>query len=190
MRCGPAFVALAALLVAGCAAQGGAPQALAPTAGTRDDAFLPYREMATSSFEAGQLPGDRVRGSLVARRDKSTAALTTHAILGVVYAQQASRRYETARNARAEALPFRQLYHDGAGCRRQAGCAHAELFQVDIPEADLRRAAAAGEGYPIKLFGRAGHTSLFPVPKELVAALLKEVDAPATVTSALTKPKS
>jgi hypothetical protein len=162
-----------ALLHVGCAGQSIAP----PAAGARDDTFLPYREIATTSFEVTQPGGDRTRGHLTARRDKGTGALSTHAILGVVYGQKTSRHYEAARNNRAEALPYRQLFHDGAGCRRQAGCAHAELFQVDIPEADLRRALAAGEGYPIKLFGRAGHNTLFPIPKELVAALFREVDA-------------
>lgn len=169
-----------ALLVAGCAAQ-----SVAPAAGVRDDAFLPYREIATTSFETVQPGGDRVRGHLTARRDRGTGTLTTHAVLGVTYWQKPSRRYEAAHNNRAQALPIRQLFQDGAGCRRQAGCAHAELFQVDVPEADLRRALAAGEGYPIKLFGRAGHNTLFPIPKELVAALFKEADAAsATVVAA------
>jgi hypothetical protein len=169
-----AAVAVAtALLLVGCAGQTVGP----PAAGVRDDAFLPYHLITTTSLEAVQPGGDRIRAQLTARRDKATGAVTTHAILGVVYAQKTSRHYEAARNIRAVALPFRQLFQDGAGCRRQDGCAHAELYQVDIPEADLRRALAVGEGYPVKLFGRAGHNTLFPIPKEIVAALFKELDA-------------
>ncbi len=167
--------------LAGCAAPGAisSPAAVA----TRDDGFLPYREIATTSFEAVQPGGDRVRGHLAARRDKTTGTLATHAALGVIYGGKKSRHYEAARNNRAELLAFRRLYHDGTGCKRGAVCAQAELFQVEIPESDLRRALMAGEDYPIKLFDRAGRNTLFPIPKELVAALFKEIDAgvPATV---------
>lgn len=183
-RGGAVAVVAAAVMLAGCAAQSVAP----PTAGTRDDAFLPYREIVTTSFEAVQPGGDRVRGHLTARRDRSTGTLTTHAVVGVVYAQKASRRYEAARNNRAEALPLRQLFQDGAGCRRQTGCAHAELYQVDIPEADLRTASASGSGYPIKLFGRAGHATLIPIPKDLVAMLVKQVDTSLPTSLAEQKP--
>lgn len=182
MRAMSAFgVTAVLLLAAGCAAQSLPP----PAAANRNDAFLPYREMATVGFRARPPDGGEIHGHLGARRDKQSGKLTTHAILGVVYAQKLSRRYETARNARAETLPFRHLVHDGAGCRKQAGCAHIEMFQVDIPEADLRRAHAAGEGYPIKMFGRIGHTTLFPIPKELVAALIKEIDASASAPAAI-----
>ena len=160
-----------AVMAAGCAAKPLEP----PAAATRNDAFLPYREIATAPIEQTQPGGGAIMAHLVARRDKASGALTTHAMLGVVYGQRLARRYEQARNARAEALPLRQLVNDGSRCRRQAGCAHLEMFQVDIPEADLRRAHAAAEGYPIKLFGRIGHATLFPIPKEMVAALLVEV---------------
>lgn len=174
MNCKVAVASIAtSFLLIGCAAQSVAP----PNAGVRDDAFLPYREIVTQSFEAPQPGGGRIRGHLAARRDKATGALATHAALGIVYVQKTSRRYETARNSRADALPLRRLFHDGAGCRRQSGCAHAELYQVDIPEADLRAALASGAGYPVKLFARDGHATLFPISNELVAALFKEVDA-------------
>lgn len=174
MKCTVAIATVAAAcVIGGCAPRVGAP----PIATVRDDSFLPYREIATSSFETKLGGGDRARGHLAARRDKTTGTVTTYAVLGVVYAQRTSRRYDSARNNRAEALPLRQLFHDGAGCRRKTDCAHAELYQVDIPEADLRRALGEGEGYAIKLFGRIGHATLFPIPKELVAGLISEIDA-------------
>lgn len=185
MRIERALAAVAALaLAAGCAAQSLGP----PAASTRSDTFLPYREMATSIIKARSPEGADISAYLGARRDKQTDALTTHAFLAVVYVQKLGRRYESARNARAEALPFRLLVHDGAACRKQMGCAHMEMFQVDIPEADLRQARAAGEGYPIKLFGRLGHNTLFPIPKELVASLLDEIDRPASATLAAKAP--
>lgn len=181
MRTVRAFVTLFVLaLVAGCAGQGLAPSAAA----TRNDAFLPFREITTPGFKARLPEGGEIHGHLGARRDKQTGAVTTHAILGIVYAQKLSRRYEFARNARTEALPLRLLVHDGVGCRRQTGCAHMELFQADIPEADLRRARSTDEGYAIKLFGRLGHATLFPIPKELVAALIEGIDRPAGATVA------
>lgn len=161
---------IGASLLAGCSAQTAAP------GGTlRDDRFLPYREFATPRFAVRQ-GLEQISGHLTARHDKATGAVTTHALVGVVYAQKLGRRYEGARNARAELLPFSQLMHDGAGCRRQAGCVHAEAFRIEIPLADLRAAAAAGEGYPIKMFGRAGYETFYPIPKDLVALLVREVD--------------
>ena len=171
-------LAIGITAIAGCSASPPAPTAVASV---REDTFLPYREISTASFDIPQALGGRIRGHLTARLAKSTGAVTTHAVVGVVYAQKLGRRYEQARNARAESLPFRLLAHDGNGCRKQTGCAHLELFQIDIPEADLRRAAASGEGYPIKMFGRAGAATLFPFPPDLVRALVKNIDAsPAT----------
>ncbi|MGE3916802.1 MAG: hypothetical protein AB7F78_14010 [Hyphomicrobiaceae bacterium] len=157
----------------------------------RDDAFLPYREVTTSPFESGRLPGDRISGSLGARVDRKTGAATTYALLTVVYAERQGRRYETARNLQAEALPMRQVYKDGSHCRKLSGCVHAEAFQVDLPPAELRQALAAGNGYAIKLFGRAGAGTVFAFPKDTLAALFKAIDAPAAVAASArtTRPK-
>jgi hypothetical protein len=151
-----------------------AVQTAAPTGGLRDDRFLPYREFSTPRF-ALRHGREQISGHLTARHDKATGAISTYAIVAVVYGQKLGRRYEAARNARAETLPFTQMLHDGAGCRRQAGCAHAEMFRIEVPLADLRAAATAGEGYPIKMFGRAGYETLYPIPKELVALLMAEI---------------
>lgn len=181
-----ALIVASSSFVTGCTNSTPPPALVVATA--RDDNFLPYREINTASFEVAQAAGGIVRGRLVARIDKSSGAVTTHAVLGVVYTQKLGRHYEQARNARAEPLSFRSLAHDGTGCRKQSGCAHLQFFEVDIPEADLKRAAASGEGYPIKMFGKTGVSTLYPVPKELVAELVKSIEAspPPAFTAKLT----
>jgi len=189
MACRVWFSALLlGVLSSGCAAPA-APSAV--PAAIRDDAFQPYREIATQSFEAAPSGGDRVRGHLAARRDRANGELAVRAVLGVVYVHKTGRHYETARNSRAEALPFRRLHRDDAACRRAMGCARAELFEVDVPLRDLQRALNAGDGYPIKMFSRAGDATLFPIPPALIVALFRGIDktAPAVVANAPAPPR-
>lgn len=172
---GVVLVLGAAAMLASCASPAVSPSVPAQAA-ARDDKFLPYTEVVTATHAIGQFPADHVRMHLVAHLDRTSGKATTHAILSVVYAQRPSRHYESARNERAALLPMRQLMQDGGWCRRQRGCAHAESYQVDIPESDLRQARSSGAGYPIKLFARAGAPVLFPIQKEQVGSLVAALD--------------
>ena len=170
-------VALCALL-AGCAASDlNTPEARQTVA--KDDPFLPYTAIAgkTIRMNGGPLSSERQILSLLARRDKKSGVLTTYARISIGYVQKTHRRYDTVRNDRSETLAMKSLSSEGAGCRRDEGCPHVEEFLVDLPEAQLRESLKTG--YRFKVFARAGNEVLFPVPAELIQALLAAADAPA-----------
>lgn len=177
--------------LAGCAAPGLQGTGSGPVA-QRDDQFKPYQEYATDDALV-RTHNSYAGARLVARRDRTTGAITTYAYAIVGYIQRLTRRYEAARNERAEPLAFRQLSHEPAVCRRELGCAHRHMLEIAIPEADLRRALAAGQDYPIKLFARAGEEAIVPVTRAQIAALYKALEAaprPATPpTAALPAPR-
>ena len=154
---------------------------------TRDDPFLPYVATAGKTIEmyAGPITSERHTVSLLARRDRKTGVLTTHAHIQLRYHQVAHRRYETARNDRAEALGLKAISSMGAGCRKPEGCPHLEEFLVDIPEPQLREAQQSG--YKFKVFNKAGEWVYFQVPPQLVKALFVASDSPTGAKAAETK---
>ena len=170
---------LAVLLgLAGCA-QGLDSEAAKRTVANSDE-FKPYSEVRGAMIRTGPVNDHRLL-QLLARRDRKTGAVTTHAEVGIIYHQRATRHYEITRNARAEVLPMRMLLHEGTGCRRLEGCVHTLSLLIDIPEADLR--ASVTSGYQFKVFARAGEEALFQVPPSLIEALLKAIDAPPAATA-------
>ncbi len=176
---------VACSLIAGCAGAGlDSPEAR--TTRMLNDSFLPYQEMTTALLRTGSGFTEIATMRLVGRRDRKSGAVSTHAIVAINYHQKLGRRYESARNASAELLPMHRLQNDGAGCRKEAGCVHFEEFLVDIPEPHLRQAAAAGKGYPIKLFARAGGGTEYAIPPVLVSALMTAIDAPALANQGAT----
>lgn len=162
-------------LIAGCAGPGlDSPEAKATR--VLNDNFLPYQEVTTALVRSGSGLTEIATMRLVGRRDRKSGAVSTHAIVAIQYHQKLGRRYESARNASTELLPMHRLQTDGAGCRKEAGCVHFEEFLVDIPEPQLRQANAAGKGYPVKLFARAGGGTEYPIPPVLVASLMTALD--------------
>ena len=170
------------LMLAGCAGGLDTPQALETK--TRDDPFLPYVATAGKTIEmyAGPITAERHTVSLLARRDRKTSVLSTHAHIHLRYHQVVHRRYETARNDRAEALTIKLISSMGAGCRKQEGCPHLEEFLVDIPEPQLREAQQTG--YKFKVFNKPGEWVHFQIPPPLVKALFVAADSPGETKAA------
>lgn len=139
----------------------------------RDDQFLPYLEFSTPLYPGG---APHTQMALIARRDRKSGTLTTYAMLAVGYLGL-TRTYEQARNQRTDQLRLRKIRHLGQQCRQGASCAHTEVVEVELPEPDLRRALAAREGYPVKLFARTGVPVLFPFAHVHIAQLFGSVDA-------------
>jgi hypothetical protein len=59
-------------------------------------------------------------------------------------------------------------------CRTGSSCPYGERFSVEIPEAELRQAAAPG--YQLKLFARNGPDALVTIPKAAIVRLLERID--------------
>jgi len=155
---------------------------------TIDDRFKPYREYASTEVASVNVLGVGAK-NLVARVDRKTGAATMLLQFQIQYKDTHRRLYETARNDRAELLPLTSVQRQGQ-CRFGNECPYLELFTVQIPEADLR--AAAAEGYRVKVFARNGPEILIGIPKMVISNLLAQVDAdragrtpaPAPVTTA------
>ena len=169
-----AGVLVLCLMMPACAPGLDSPQALETS--TRDDPFLPYVATAGKTVEmyAGPITRERHTVSLLARRDRKTGVLTTHAHVHLRYHQVAHRRFIIARNDRAEVLEMKLLSTMGAGCRKAEGCPHLEEFLVDIPEPQMREAQKSG--YNIKIFNKPGEWIRLEVPASLVKALFAAVD--------------
>jgi hypothetical protein len=158
---------LAVLLLAGCTA---AP----PTEVlSKDDPFKPYREIESPHHRVPVNPGS-VLYRLVAQTDRATG--TTAILVKVQHSYLGRHRntYESARNARAEPLPFTVIARYGQ-CRVREDCPIDELYTVQVPEADLR--AARDKGYAFKVFPRTGPEIVITVPPEMIASLTARLDA-------------
>ncbi len=169
-------IGLALLLpfcVAGCAGQQQQIEAASAIKLT-DDGFRPFREYSTGPITSGNAVGIG-RKQLVGRVDRKTGAATFALQFEIAYNASNKRRYDSARNARAEPLPFHAVPRKAECDRRSGTCTYDELFVVTIPEADLR--AAPAEGYQVKAFAKAGPDALISVPKPLIASLLARIDA-------------
>lgn len=162
---------LLALLLSACAAPNlDTPEARVTV--TRDDEFLPYLAVGGKTVQFGTFPELR-RVTVIARRDRKSGVLSTHARIMISYVQSLRRHYEVARNDRGERLPMTEISALGAGCRRP-DCTHTEEYLIDIPEADVR--AAQFKGYAFKVFERAGSDILFQIPPPLVQAIIEAAD--------------
>lgn len=171
-------VAILAIILSACASGLDTPVALETK--TRDDAFLPYVAIAgktikVNSFSDSIASSERLLLTLLARRDRKTGVLTTHAKIEISYTGLTHRRYGLARNDRGEQLAMSQLNIGGNTCRKDPYCIHHEDFLVDLPEPDVR--AAQDKGYAFKVFTKAGAELYFPVPQQLIKALFAAADA-------------
>lgn len=165
--------AAVALLALGTAALGLA--ACAPVAGEaleRDDPFQPFREYAAPRFKAGDF-NTLVGVSLIARVDRASGAVAPLLKVEIAYRGRDRRSYETARNARAEALAVTSLARAGT-CHGAQGCNFSEVFTVALSEPDLK--AAAAPGYALKIYPKIGPEILVVVPTTAIADVLGRVD--------------
>lgn len=167
-----------ALLSTACANGLDTPAALETK--TRDDAFLPYVAIAGKTVQANSgapsaMAGERHMLSLLARRDRKTGVLTTHARIHVGYLGLMHHRYGIARNDRGEVLAMSQLSVSGGGCKKDPACVHLEEFLVDLPEPELR--TLQDKGYRFKIFSKDGAEIYFAVPPQLIKALFTAADA-------------
>lgn len=156
-----------ALIMAGCS--------VAPPAADireKDDPFSPAKTMATG-FVRVPSQAAVVGLQLVAEVDRKSGEARAVARVQLLYNDGHGRKYETARNDRAEALPLVTQATKGR-CSLGAQCPHEEIIAVTLPIADLRR--VSGEGYRFKLFARIGPDVLVTVPRDLVANLIASVD--------------
>lgn len=176
--------AIGTLLLAGCAINSPAPE-FAP----EDDTFKPYTTVTSTPVRTrfgtpidAQSQGT-VAISLEARRDRQTGAISTQANIVLNYTSAYMRHYETARNAKAEALAVRLVKHLGR-CSG-APCPQTEWITVDIPEADLR--AARTSGYDFKIFARTREEHRFTLTATSLGKFLDEVDAHAAKVTAAQK---
>ena len=159
-------------LVAVMAAQ--TPPAHAADVFLRDDPFLPYREyvIILPLTAAGM---NRAQVDLAARVDRKTQAITTLIKVDIAYIAEHRRIYESARNARAEALRFTAITHTKS-CEKRDSCVFDDRFTVAIPLSDLSAAPAAG--YPVKVFSRGGGDITIPVSKSPIDRVLAAARAP------------
>ncbi len=178
--CVTRFAALVALsgsaLLAACA--GGAS---APTVSLRDDNFRPYREYTTGQRTVRVYP-NTLMTELVARVDRKTGAAKTLLVADFRYWGTRMRKYESARNASAEALTFEQISRHRS-CEK-GDCLYDEQFTVEIPESDLRRAEAGG--YPLKVFAREGSDTTLAIQKPDIERLFAALDKPSPQAAAPT----
>lgn len=110
---------------------------------------------------------------LVAEVDKASKDAKAIARVQVLYNDGHSRKYEVARNDRAEQLPLVTQATKGR-CSLGSQCPHEEILAVTLPMADLRK--MTGEGYRFKLFARIGPDVLVTVPRDLVTNIVASVD--------------
>lgn len=139
----------------------------------RNDPFTPYQEYISSHLSQGIDEG-RLIYQIIGRRDRKTGTVTTLARVSIAYIGDSQRKYEIARNNRAETLPLAVITRT-AGCMKKP-CMYQEDFTVEIPKAALRASAAAS--YAFKVFARVGQEHVVDIPKSLIQSLIDGLDQP------------
>jgi hypothetical protein len=94
--------------------------------------------------------------------------------VGLVYAADRMRRYESARNLSAEALRFQRISRHRSSETRS--CVYDEKFMIEIPADELRRAPPAG--YQLKIFAREGADTTLTIAKADIERLFAALDKP------------
>lgn len=137
----------------------------------QDDAFRPFVEYATPDLRLSSYP-DLAVLKLVARIDRKTRETSTLAGLVLVYPGRAMRKYNSARNARAEVLRFYKPLRQRE-CEKRV-CSVSETLMIEIPETELRRAPP--DGYKLKVFARDGSDMLVAIPRGVIERLFAKID--------------
>ena len=140
----------------------------------RDDAFHPETEYASSIIREGTFL-EPIQYQLVAKRDRRTLAVRVAVHCGITYSGFGYRHYAVARDAHAQQLVITDILKRSRHCGK-GPCEHAEYFNVYVPEADIRAAAAAKATYAIKLFAKTGSERLVVVPADVVVNVLTRLD--------------
>ena len=138
----------------------------------RDDTFQPFKEFRSGRVTLRHYP-NIVSYELIGRLDRKSGVLTTQIEVDFAYNAPRRRYYNAARNARAEPLRLVPLRANGR-CSGGAPCPHEEVFEIAIPEADLRQAPA--DGYALKLFAKDGPETVITIGKERILAMLSAAD--------------
>ncbi len=175
-RFAASIAVLGSALLAACAVN-----QVAPAIALRDDTFRPYREYTTGQRTVGGYP-NTITTELVARVDRKTGASATLLGVGFVYKAERMRRYESARNARAEALTLQRVSRHRS-CEKRS-CVFDENVTIEIPESELRRATASG--YQLKVFAQDGGDATLAIEKADIERLLAALDAPGAQAAAPT----
>jgi hypothetical protein len=137
----------------------------------RNDPFTPYQEYISNTIKQG-FHETHLQYRIIGRRDRKTGSVTTLARVGIGYIGNHQRKYEIARNNRAETLPITVIVRT-PGCMKKP-CPYVEEFDVEIPEAELRAGAAAS--YAFKVFARMGQEHVVDIPKPLIRSLIDGID--------------
>ena len=153
--------------------------AQASTIRVNDDQFLPYREYTTGGVMGGNPLGfgaGIAQKNLAARVDRKTGYTMVLLQFALAYSNPVKRGYESASNAQAQPLKVVTVTSRKHNCsRKEDTCSIYEVFQIELPQAELRQTGA--DGYPIKLFARAGEDIEIAIPKVLITSLFAKVDA-------------
>ena len=177
--------AAAAVLAIGCgvgACASGANSPAAQQVAAKADPFRPYDEVSTVTLKQAAAT-QIVTLRLLGRRDRTTKTVTTHAFVQIAYEAAGARRYESARNEKAQPLKFAVLSKAIPRCQAKAGCFFTEEYLVDIPETELRAARQAG--YRFKIFARSTPELLIAVPAPIIVALAEGMDKQLAATPAV-----
>ena len=137
----------------------------------QDDKFRPFVEYATGTIRLSSCP-NYILFKLIARIDRKTRKTSTLVSVTFVYSARHMRKYESARNARAEVLRFYKPTRHRS-CEKRA-CVVNETLMIGIPQAELRRAPP--DGYQLKVFARDGSDMLIAIPRGAIERLLAKLD--------------
>ena len=137
----------------------------------QDDKFRPFVEYATGTIRLSSYP-NYILLKLMARIDRKTGKTSTLASVTFVYSARHMRKYESARNARAEVLRFYKPTRHRS-CEKRA-CVVNETLMIGIPEAELRHASP--DGYKLKVFARDGSDMLIAIPRGAIERLFAKLD--------------
>ncbi|MHA1573103.1 MAG: hypothetical protein ACTSX8_03830 [Alphaproteobacteria bacterium] len=137
----------------------------------QDDKFRPFVEYATGTIRLSSYP-NYILLKLIARIDRKTGKTSTLVSVTFVYSARHMRKYESARNARAEVLRFYKPTRHRS-CEKRA-CVVNETLMIEIPETELRQASP--DGYKLKVFARDGSDMLIAIPRGAIERLLAKLD--------------
>ena len=165
--CAWLFAALAAIALPGCQINPAPSEEIT----LHDDEFRPFVEYATGTIRLSSYP-DLIFLKLVARIDRKTGKTTTLVGLVIGYEGSGLRKYQSARNARAEVLRFYKPSRHRS-CEKRA-CVADETLMIEIPETELRRAPP--DGYKLKVFARDGSDLLVAIPRGVIERLFAKID--------------
>lgn len=144
-----------------------------------DDQFQPFRRYTTGIIRNPPLDAasnGNYEMELISQVDRASGAHGVALQFTIHYFASLKRNYNEARNAKAELLPVRGVYHKKYDCTKSTGiCIFQEAMLIELHENELR--AAGNGGYALKMFPVIGQGIPLTIPKSLIASLYSAVDA-------------